>query len=74
MLMQVKVKPNARTSELVEQPDGTWLAKLKSPPVEGKANDELVALIAHHFSCRKSDVTIKRGATGRVKFVNIERP
>lgn len=70
--IQVKVKPNARASSLEETDDGTWLAQLKSPPVDGKANAELVALIAKHFSCPKADVTIKRGASGRLKWVQIE--
>ena len=43
--LSVKVKPNARTSSL-EQIDGSWLAQIKSPPVDGKANAELIALIA----------------------------
>jgi hypothetical protein len=35
-----------------------WLARLKAPPVDGKANAELVALIAGRFGCRKADVSI----------------
>jgi uncharacterized protein YggU (UPF0235/DUF167 family) len=49
MKLRVKVKPNARVSSLVQKPDGTWLARLKSPPVDGKANQELVELVAEHF-------------------------
>jgi hypothetical protein len=71
-VIQVKVKPNARASELVEAGDGTWLARIKSPPVDGKANQELIALVAAHFCCRKSAVTIKAGASGRTKLVRIE--
>jgi uncharacterized protein (TIGR00251 family) len=56
----------------VQQPDGTWLANLKSPPVDGKANEELVALVAELFKCRKADVSIKSGASGRMKLVKIE--
>lgn len=70
--LELKVKPNARTSGLAEQPDGTWLAQLKSPPVDGKANAELVALIAAHFGCRKAQVSIRVGAGGRRKIVKIE--
>ena len=33
MLIQVKVKPRARESSLVQAADGTWLAKLRAPPV-----------------------------------------
>jgi uncharacterized protein len=51
--------------------DGTWLAQLKSPPIDGKANEELVALVAKQFGCRKADVRIKSGAGGRMKLVQI---
>ena len=73
-ILQIKVKPNSRASMLEQREDGTWLAQIKSPPVEGKANEELIALIAKHFECRKSDVSIKSGAAGRVKLVRIEVP
>ena len=72
MIMQIKVKPRARTSSLTQAPDGTWLATLKSPPVDGKANAELVALVAEHFHCRKAAVSIKSGASGRMKLVRVE--
>ncbi len=72
MTLQVKVKPNARTQSLVQGEDGVWLAQLKSPPVDGKANAELVALLAAHFGCRKQDVHIKAGASGRMKRVRID--
>jgi len=65
------VKPNARVSLLEEQEDGTWLALIKSPPVDGKANAELTALIAKHFKRRKADVSIKAGGSGRLKLVQI---
>ena len=36
-LLMVKAKPNSRVSALTRQDDGTWLAQLKSAPVDGKA-------------------------------------
>jgi len=71
MILQIKVKPNARASSLEQQPDGTWTAQLKSPPVDGKANKELIALVADRLGCRKADVEIKSGASGRMKLVRI---
>ena len=71
MILQVKVKPNARASSLEQKADGSWHAQLKSPPVDGKANAELIALVAERFRCRKADVTIKAGASGRMKLVEI---
>jgi uncharacterized protein (TIGR00251 family) len=70
-IIQVKVTPRARVSSLTQAADGTWLAKLKSPPVDGKANAELIALVAEHFNCSKSAVSIRAGASGRTKLVQI---
>jgi len=69
--IRVKVKPNARESVL-EQNGAQWSARLKSPPVDGKANEELIGLVARHFGCSKSAVSIRSGASGRMKVVRIE--
>lgn len=70
--LRVKVKPNARAASLAQASDGTWVATLQSPPVDGKANEELIALVARHFGCRKAQVTIKRGAAARIKWIVVE--
>lgn len=70
-VIQVKVKPNSRASLLEEKEDGTWLAQIKSPPVDGKANEELIALLAKHFKCPKSNVRIKSGGATRIKLIQI---
>jgi uncharacterized protein (TIGR00251 family) len=72
MKIRVKVKPNARVSRLEQSAEGDWYAEIKSPPVDGKANAELVKLIAERFGVRKSDVTIKSGSSGRTKLVQID--
>jgi uncharacterized protein (TIGR00251 family) len=72
VVIQVKVRPNAGVSELTES-EGTWLARLKARPTEGKANDELIALVARHFGTPRSAVRIKRGATSRIKVLSIDR-
>ncbi len=71
-MLEVRVRPGARVSSLVEQPDGTWRASLKAPPADGKANAELIALIAAHFGVRKAQVRIRAGASGRRKLVKVE--
>jgi len=70
--MRISVKPNSRESSLERREDGTWVARLKSPPVDGKANSELIALVATRFGCRKAAVTLKAGAAGRTKLVSVE--
>ena len=70
--LQVKVKPNARVSRLVETGPGLWHAELKSAPIDGKAKQELIALVAKAFGCPRAAVTIRSGAAGRLKLVRIE--
>ena len=72
--LEVKVKPNARASTLRSNSSGAWFAELRSAPTDGKANAELIELVAMHFECPKSSISIKRGASGRVKLLKIETP
>ena len=74
MVIAVKVKPNCRISLLEQLEGGVWLAQLKSAPVDGKANRELLALVARHFRCPKSAVSLKSGASARTKLVRIDGP
>ena len=71
-VIRVRVKPNSRNSLLTRSADGSWLAHVKAPAIEGRANQELVALIARQFHCVKAAVAIKSGASGRLKVVRIE--
>lgn len=72
--IRVRVKPNSRESVLQENTAGEWTARLKAPPVDGRANEELVALIAAHFGCSKSAVSIRSGASSRLKLVRMDAP
>ena len=44
---------------------------MAAPPVDGKANAELVALVAREFGCTRSAVEIATGAGARIKRVRI---
>lgn len=70
--LRLKVKPGSREEGLTELADGSWLARVKAPPVDGKANAAVIALVARHFGLRKAQVHIKSGASGRSKLVQLE--
>ncbi|MHC5610919.1 MAG: DUF167 domain-containing protein [Nostoc sp.] len=55
-----------------EQPDGTLTVYLKSPPVDGKANEELIKLLADKFDVTKSHIRIKLGLSSRQKLIEID--
>ncbi|MGI0494154.1 DUF167 domain-containing protein [Alkalinema pantanalense CENA528] len=71
VILQIKVKPKAKQQKLEQQPDGCWLAHLKAPPVDGKANAELIKLLSQRFSVPKSQITIKSGGAAKLKLVEI---
>ncbi len=71
-ILQVKVKPNARENRLTESKDGVWVASIKALPVDGKANDALIELVAAHFKVRRRHVSIATGSTSRLKRLFIE--
>jgi uncharacterized protein len=69
--LRIKVKPKSRVEELTLLADGSYVARVKALPVDGKANAALIALVAEHFGLRKSAVSIKSGAAGTLKLVQI---
>ncbi|MFB2935988.1 DUF167 domain-containing protein [Aerosakkonemataceae cyanobacterium BLCC-F154] len=72
MKKQVKVKPNSKQQNIQEQADGSLIVHLKSPPVDGKANEELIKLLAKKFNVSQSQITIKSGLSSRTKLVEID--
>ena len=70
-VITVRAKPRSAVSSLEAEGPGTWIARLRSPPIDGKANAELIGLVAKHFGCSKSSVAVVSGASSRLKLVKI---
>ncbi|GAB4283392.1 MAG: DUF167 domain-containing protein [Oscillatoriaceae cyanobacterium] len=68
-LVQVKVKPNSKQQKITLEPDGSLTVQLKSPPVDGKANQELIAILAEQFQVPKSQINIKLGHSSKTKLI-----
>ncbi|MGA2327255.1 MAG: DUF167 domain-containing protein [Bryobacteraceae bacterium] len=73
MLVSVRVKPNSKNPRIERAEDGSLTAYLKSPPIEGKANQELIARLAESFGVPKSRLRIKSGLASRTKLVEIDQ-
>ncbi len=68
--IKCQVKPGAKTPGF--DFDGVvFQARLKSPPIDGKANEELVTLIAKILDLPKSLVTIKSGTASKTKMLEV---
>jgi uncharacterized protein (TIGR00251 family) len=73
-ILHVKVRPNAKQQSVQTAEDGSLVVLLKSSPVEGKANAELIKLLAAEFKVAKSDVQIKSGLSSKYKWIEIDIP
>jgi len=72
LTIQVRATPGAKRSEVLGVVDGRLRVRVHAPAVEGKANGELVRLLAAWAGVRRSAVAITRGERGREKTVRIE--
>lgn len=64
----VRVQPNCSSSSVAQLPDGSLAVRLQSPPIDGKANKELIEILADHFHVPKGLVTITQGAAQEIKL------
>lgn len=70
MRINVKVIPRARSNS-VNQEGELYVVRTTAAPVESRANDAVQKMLAKHFGVAKSYVQIMRGATARIKIVEI---
>lgn len=70
-LLDVKALPRSSRSEIVGVRADRVAVKLTAPPVDGKANKELVRLLAKKLGLPKSDVVIVAGESSSEKTILI---
>jgi uncharacterized protein len=71
ILITIKVTPKTGRSAVSLDKAGTLKAFLKSAPEAGKANRELIKLLAHMLKCPQSAIEIVMGETARTKTLKI---
>ncbi|OGC12098.1 hypothetical protein A3K48_06495 [candidate division WOR-1 bacterium RIFOXYA12_FULL_52_29] len=71
MRLTVRVVPNAKRERLLEE-EGRVKIYLNAPPVEGAANEALIAFLAEHYQVKRNAVRIISGEKSRTKAVEIK--
>jgi hypothetical protein len=71
-LLPVRLQPRARRDEVVGERGDALLVRVSAPPVDGKANAALCALVARAAGLAPSRVTIVRGHTARDKLLRVD--
>jgi hypothetical protein len=69
--VSVRLKPGAKQEKIEIGEQGTLLAWVHAPPVEGKANAALIELLSDALDVPKSCVSILRGVASKNKVVSV---
>jgi uncharacterized protein (TIGR00251 family) len=72
VLFTIRVVPRASHSEWAGFQDGAVKIRITAPPVDGKANEECLRMVADFLGVKKRQVTIVSGHTSRTKTVSVE--
>lgn len=67
MKIRVFIKPNSKQAPKIIKQDDFWFVFVKSPPIDGKANQEAQTVIAQYFQVPKSQVKLTKGHKSRHK-------
>ena len=70
-LIAVRVTPRSARDEVIGWQDATLRVRLRAPPVDGKANEALLRLLAERLGVALSAVSIVSGETARLKRIRI---
>ena len=71
LTLNIKVEPRSSKSGIVGPYGDALKVKLTSPPVEGKANKELIEVLAKGFKIAKKNVEIISGQSSKNKVVRL---
>ena len=74
LILSLRVQPKASADALAEIMDQERKLRITAPPVDGKANKHIIALLAKMCKVAKGDVIIESGELGRSKRVRIKKP
>lgn len=71
-IFDVKVVPSSGKNKWILDKAGRLKCYLKNPPEQGKANNELIKLVAKALKITQSEVAIVAGAVSRIKKIRVE--
>lgn len=67
----VRVQSNARQNQVVGLENDVLRVRIAAPPVDGRANQELVRFLSQALGVPRSDIAIERGLASKTKLLAI---
>lgn len=74
LVLDCQLQPRASRDEFAGLQGERLKIRLSAPPVDGKANAQLLEFLARAFGVPRRQVELEAGQTSRLKRVRIQRP
>jgi uncharacterized protein len=68
----VRVQPRASRDEIAGVHGEALKVRLRAPPVDGAANEALIAFLAARLAVAKQQIRVVAGASSRAKVVEVD--
>lgn len=72
MKFKVLIQPNAKKNEVVGNYSDALKIKIKAPPIDSKANQELIRFLSEILKISKSQVSVCHGETSKNKLIQLD--
>jgi uncharacterized protein (TIGR00251 family) len=73
MLIKVKVFPNSKKDEIVKKKDDEFEVRAKEKAEEGRANREVIKVLADYFKIDELKIRLIKGSKERNKIFEIKK-
>ena len=73
MKINIKVKTNRNESRVIKKDFAEYEVWVKSPPVKGLANKELINTLSNYFNVKPYNLRIVKGLTSSIKIVELTK-
>ena len=74
LILRIKVQPKASSNAFAEVMGDAIKLRTTAPPIDGKANEQIIAWLAKGFGIAKSNVQLSNGDVARFKTFRIAAP
>ena len=71
MRITVRAKPKSKENKVEKLDEKNYIVSVKSPPIEGKANNEIIKTLAKYFKTAPSNIFIASGLNSKIKIIDV---
>ncbi len=71
MKLSVRLIPNVKQSQIVGWENSVLKIRIAAPPIDGKANTELIRFLSRVLDCAPSEIEILKGQSSKIKILDV---